>query len=42
MMNALGDWRYVTQEDIKTFGSIRARQDALSEDGWLGQEWIAK
>ncbi|KAJ9104033.1 hypothetical protein QFC19_004167 [Naganishia cerealis] len=41
MMNALGDWRYVTQPDIETFGSLNNRQDALSEEGWIGQEWLA-
>lgn len=41
IMNAIGDWRYVTQEDIKHFGSVKARQEALSVNGWLGQEWLA-
>ena len=34
--------RYVSQEDIKQFGSLEKRQQDLSEDGWLGQEWLAK
>ena len=42
IMNAIGDWRYVTEGDIKHFGSVKARQEALSVDGWLGQEWLAK
>jgi hypothetical protein len=42
IMNAIGDWRYVTPDDIKTFGGSRARQEALSSDGWLGKEWLAK
>lgn len=42
IMNAIGDWRYVTPEDIKTFGGSRARQEALSSDGWLGKEWLTK
>jgi hypothetical protein len=42
MMNALGDWRYVTKPDIETFGSLEKRQDAISDQGWLGQEWLAK
>lgn len=41
MMNALGDWRYVTKPDIETFGSLQKRQDAISDQGWLGQEWLA-
>jgi hypothetical protein len=36
---ALGDWRYVTKDDIATFGSIAKRQDMLSDQGWIGQEW---
>ena len=38
---ALGDWRYVTKDDIATFGSISKRQDLLSDQGWIGQEWYA-
>jgi hypothetical protein len=34
--------RYVTKDDIRTFGTIADRQKALSVDGWLGQEWLAK
>ncbi|GHJ88497.1 hypothetical protein NliqN6_4899 [Naganishia liquefaciens] len=41
MMNALGDWRYVTKDDIATFGSISKRQDLLSDQGWIGQEWLS-
>lgn len=41
IMNAIGDWRYVTSEDIKRFGSIEERRQSLSVDGWLGQEWLA-
>ncbi|WVQ78321.1 hypothetical protein IAT38_000406 [Cryptococcus sp. DSM 104549] len=41
IMNAIGDWRYVTQPDIKQFGGTQARQAALSSEGWLGQEWLA-
>ncbi|KAL7419822.1 hypothetical protein Q5752_005738 [Cryptotrichosporon argae] len=40
-MNAIGDWRYVTDADIKHFGGVEARQHALSANGWLGQEWLA-
>lgn len=42
IMNAIGDWRYVTKEDIETFGGSERRQEALSTDGWIGREWIAK
>ncbi|KIR31231.1 serine-threonine protein phosphatase [Cryptococcus deuterogattii 2001/935-1] len=41
MMNAIGDWRYVTKDDIARFGGTKARQHALSAEGWLGQEWMA-
>jgi len=41
VMNALGDWRYVSQPDIRRFGGVEARQAALSTDGWLGKEWLA-
>ncbi|KAG9121395.1 hypothetical protein FRC07_002670 [Ceratobasidium sp. 392] len=39
-MNAIGDWRYVPQSEIETFGSVPARQKMLSS-GWLGQAWRA-
>lgn len=42
IMNAIGDWRYVTQPDIQRFGSTEQRQHDLSSQGWLGQEWLAK
>jgi len=42
IMNAIGDWRYVTQPDIRRFGSVEQRQRDLSNQGWLGQEWLAK
>ncbi|GAA5832387.1 hypothetical protein JCM11251_006430 [Rhodosporidiobolus azoricus] len=38
IMNALGDWRYVTKEDIASFGGERNRRLAMST-GWLGQDW---
>jgi len=34
--------RYVTKDDIRTFGTPADRQKAMSVDGWLGQEWLAK
>lgn len=39
-MNAMGDWRYVTPEDIATFGGERQRRAAMST-GWIGQTWRA-
>lgn len=39
MMQALGDWRYVSEGDLKEFGGMQARREAMSSDGWLGQEW---
>ncbi|KAL8276307.1 hypothetical protein RQP46_011273 [Phenoliferia psychrophenolica] len=38
IMNALGDWRYVTKEDIATFGGPAPRRLAIGE-GWIGQTW---
>lgn len=38
-MNAIGDWRYVYQTEIKTFGGVAERQAALSSTGWLGRTW---
>ncbi|GAA5888691.1 hypothetical protein JCM6882_009052 [Rhodosporidiobolus microsporus] len=40
IMNALGDWRYVTKEDIASFGGERNRREAMLT-GWIGQEWRA-
>ncbi|PKI85106.1 hypothetical protein MVES1_000824 [Malassezia vespertilionis] len=40
MMNALMDWRYVTQGDIASFGGVQARRAAMSVDGWIGKEWL--
>ncbi|KXN84765.1 hypothetical protein AN958_12192 [Leucoagaricus sp. SymC.cos] len=37
-MNAIGDWRYVYPSEIKTFGSIAARQEVLST-GFIGRSW---
>lgn len=38
----LNEARYVSQADIKHFGSSAKRQEIMSINGWLGQEWIAK
>ncbi|KIO20464.1 hypothetical protein M407DRAFT_81550 [Tulasnella calospora MUT 4182] len=40
VMNLIGDWRYVPQKEILTFGGVEARQQMLSR-GWLGQTWRA-
>ncbi|EKM78847.1 hypothetical protein AGABI1DRAFT_59991 [Agaricus bisporus var. burnettii JB137-S8] len=37
-MNAIGDWRYVYPTELKTFGSISARQKVLST-GIIGRSW---
>ncbi|KIK62431.1 hypothetical protein GYMLUDRAFT_198140 [Collybiopsis luxurians FD-317 M1] len=37
-MNAIGDWRYVYPSEIKTFGTIEARQRILSS-GRIGRSW---
>ncbi|KAI9567401.1 Metallo-dependent phosphatase-like protein [Boletus coccyginus] len=39
-MNAIGDWRYVYPSEIETFGSISARQKAVTT-GWLGSTWAS-
>jgi len=39
-MNAIGDWRYVHQSEIKTFGGVAARQAMLST-GRIGRAWAA-
>lgn len=39
-MNAIGDWRYVPDSEIRTFSSVPARQKMLSS-GWVGQSWRA-
>ncbi|TFK92640.1 Metallo-dependent phosphatase [Polyporus arcularius HHB13444] len=37
-MNVIGDWRYVHASEIKTFGSVSARQEMLST-GRIGRSW---
>ncbi|TBU33290.1 Metallo-dependent phosphatase-like protein [Dichomitus squalens] len=39
-MNAIGDWRYVHPSEVKTFGSVPARQKMLST-GKIGRAWAA-
>ncbi|KAG6331206.1 hypothetical protein ID866_7878, partial [Astraeus odoratus] len=41
-MNMIGDWRrrYVSSSEIKSFGSISARQEAVTT-GWLADLWAA-
>lgn len=41
VMNALGDWRYVTPGDVESFGGVAARRRAMSIEGWIGQAWLA-
>ncbi len=40
VMNALGDWRYVTRGDIESFGGAAKRREAISSDGWIGRTWL--
>ncbi|PWZ00230.1 Metallo-dependent phosphatase [Testicularia cyperi] len=40
VMNAIGDWRYVTQGDIRSFGGVEERRAVMSDKGWIGQDWI--
>ncbi|KAJ9083678.1 hypothetical protein DSO57_1032361 [Entomophthora muscae] len=37
IMNLMGDWVDVTEGEKKTFGSIQARKEAFSKDGWIGK-----
>ncbi|ESK87261.1 serine-threonine protein phosphatase [Moniliophthora roreri MCA 2997] len=37
-MNAIGDWRYVYPTELKTFGTVGARQKMLST-GRIGRSW---
>lgn len=37
-MNAIGDWRYVYPSELKTFGSIAARQRMITT-GRIGRAW---
>ncbi|OJT11453.1 hypothetical protein TRAPUB_12005 [Trametes pubescens] len=39
-MNAIGDWRYVPATEIKTFGTVAARQKMLAT-GRIGRSWAA-
>ncbi|KAI8455468.1 Metallo-dependent phosphatase-like protein [Phakopsora pachyrhizi] len=39
-MNALDDWRYVTKEDIESFGGKESRRRAMSSNGWIGKDWL--
>ncbi|EEB94583.1 hypothetical protein MPER_06582, partial [Moniliophthora perniciosa FA553] len=39
-MNAIGDWRYVYPTELKTFGTVGARQKMLST-GRIGRSWAA-
>ncbi|MFT6818208.1 MAG: hypothetical protein ACJATT_002021 [Myxococcota bacterium] len=36
VMNVQGDWRYVTEEDVATYGGMEARVQAFSPDGASG------
>jgi 3',5'-cyclic AMP phosphodiesterase CpdA len=42
VMNAIGDWRYVTHDEIRYNGGTKQRMQDLSNSGWLGREWLAK
>ncbi|KAJ3758991.1 Metallo-dependent phosphatase-like protein [Lentinula raphanica] len=39
-MNAIGDWRYVYPSEIKTFGTVEARQRMISV-GSIGSAWAS-
>ncbi len=39
LMNMMGDWRYVTPQDVADFGSVDARRAAFTVEGSLGS-WL--
>ena len=41
VMNLMGDWRYVSDEDVQDFGSVAARREAFGLKGELGA-WLAQ
>ncbi|SNX84911.1 uncharacterized protein MEPE_03620 [Melanopsichium pennsylvanicum] len=40
IMNALGDWRYVTKGDVESFSDVQERRHAMSSKGWIGRDWL--
>lgn len=40
VMNAIGDWRYVTPGDTQSFGGAAERRRIMSDQGWIGQDWL--
>ena len=42
IMNLSGDWRYVSQGDLKTFGGVEERRKAFAPEGWIGRDLIEK
>lgn len=42
VMNAIGDWRYVTPEEVRYVGGMEKRMRDIGDGGWLGREWLAK
>ncbi|SPC64201.1 uncharacterized protein UHOD_05157 [Ustilago sp. UG-2017b] len=40
VMNGIGDWRYVTKGDIESFGGLMERRHAISDQGWIGRDWL--
>lgn len=40
IMNGIGDWRYVTKGDVQSFGGVQERRAAISDKGWIGQDWL--
>ena len=42
IMNVIGDWRYVTTQDVDHVGGMEKRRNDMGEGGWLANEWLAK
>ena len=38
-MNLMGDWRYVSKEDVQDFGGLEKRKEAFSKEG-IWREWF--
>lgn len=40
-MQPMDDWRYVNPKELKYFdGSLEKRQQAFSNQGWIGKAWL--
>ncbi|KAI9255719.1 Metallo-dependent phosphatase-like protein [Phascolomyces articulosus] len=42
VMNLSGDWRYVSQGDIRSFGGVEERKKSFAPEGWIGRDLMEK